>query len=80
VADGDNHAKPRRGPAWAYIVGGLLGFPFVTGFALGLFHLHLTDSGVTPITVAIAGAALGWLAYRAFSKPRATAGRPSDGV
>ena len=75
----DNNAKkrPRRGPAWAYVIGGALGLPFIVGFSLGLFHMHLADTGTPPTTVAIAGAALGYVLYRILSKPAPPA-RPSD--
>jgi len=80
MADGENNPKPRprRGPAWAYVLGGAVGLPFVVGFTLGFFHLHSNDSGVPPTTLVLAGAALGWVVYRIFSKPSASASRPSD--
>jgi hypothetical protein len=79
MADSDDKAKqrPRRGPAWAYVLGGAILLPFFVGFGLGLFHLRSADSGVQPTTLFIAGAALGWVAYRIFSKP-APPRRPSD--
>jgi hypothetical protein len=62
--------RPRRGPAWAYVLGGALGLPFAVAFVLGMLHLQSTDSGVPPPgTLALFGVLLGGKAYLFFSKP-----------
>jgi hypothetical protein len=50
MADDSNKVKPRprRGPAWAYMLAGALGLPFAVAFVLGMLHLHSTISGVSP--------------------------------
>jgi 4-amino-4-deoxy-L-arabinose transferase-like glycosyltransferase len=80
MPDGDNNVKqrPRRGPWWAYVLGGAFVLPFLVGFVLGLFRMRVADTGVQPTTLFIAGAAVGWMAYRIFSKPRPDPSRPSD--
>jgi hypothetical protein len=72
MADDSNNVKPRprRGPAWAYVLGGALGLPFAVGVVLGMLHLRSTDSGVPlPGTLALFGVLLGGKAYLIFSKP-----------
>jgi hypothetical protein len=72
MADGSNNVKPypRRGPAWAYVLGGALGLPFAVAFALGMLHLRSTGSGVPPPAIlALFGVLLGGKAYLIFSKP-----------
>jgi hypothetical protein len=62
--------RPRRGPAWAYVLGGALGLPFVVVFVLGVLHMRSTDFGVPPPgTLALFGVLLGGKAYWIFSKP-----------
>lgn len=71
MADNSNNVKlrPRRGPAWAYVLGGALGLPFVVAFVLGMFHLRSTDFGVpSPGTLALFGVLLGGKAYLIFSR------------
>jgi hypothetical protein len=72
MAEDSNNVKPRprRGPAWAYVLGGALGLPFAVAFVLGMLHLPSTDSGVPPPgTLALFGVLLGGKAYLIFSKP-----------
>jgi hypothetical protein len=72
MADDSNNVKPRarRGPAWAYVLGGALGLPFAVAFVLGMLHLRSTDFGVPPPgTLALFGVLLGGKAYLIFSKP-----------
>ena len=72
MADNSNDVKlrPRRGPAWAYLLGGALGLPFAVAFVLGVWHLRSTDFGVPPPgTLALFGVLLGGKAYLIFSKP-----------
>lgn len=72
MADDSNNVKPcpRRGPAWAYVLGGALGLPFAVAFVLGMLHLPSTDPGVPPPgTLALFGVLLGGKAYLIFSKP-----------
>jgi hypothetical protein len=72
MADDSNSVRPRprRGPAWAYVLGGALGLPFAVAFVLGMLHLQSTDSGVPPPgTLALFGVMLGGKAYLIFSKP-----------
>lgn len=62
--------RPRRGPAWAYVLGGALGLPFAVAFVLGMLHLRSMDFGVPPAgTLAMFGVLLGGKAYLIFSKP-----------
>jgi hypothetical protein len=66
----DVKPRPRRGPAWAYVLGGALGLPFAVAFVLGMLHLHSTVSGVPPPgTLALFGVLLGGKGYLIFSKP-----------
>jgi hypothetical protein len=72
MADTSNNMKPRprRGPAWAYVLGGALGLPFAVALVLGILHLRSTDFGVPPpATLALFGVLLGGKAYLFFSKP-----------
>jgi len=72
MADDGNDVKPRprRGPAWAYVLGGALGLPFAVAFVQGMLHLRSTDFGVPPPgTLALFGVLLGGKAYLIFSKP-----------
>ena len=73
----DNN-KPRRGPAWAYVLGGAIVFPFAISFVLALFQMRVREFNVEPLTLAGIGALIGWIAWRAFSKLRAQKGRASD--
>ena len=68
--DTNTKPRPRRGPAWAYLVAGALLAPFLRGFVFGLLGLHVADSGVSSFSVALVGVALGWFAYRIFSQPK----------
>ena len=62
--------RPRRGPAWAYVLCGALGLPLAVPFVLGVLHLRSTDFGVPPPeTLALFGVLLGGKAYLTFSKP-----------
>jgi len=75
MADDSNNVKPRprRGPAWAYVLGGALGLPFAVPFILGMLHLRSTDFGVpSPGTLALFGVLLGGKAYLLFSRPLPT--------
>ena len=72
MADSSDNMKPhpRRGPAWAYVIGGALGLPFAVAFILGMLHLQSTNFGVPPpATLALFGVLLGGKAYLIFSKP-----------
>lgn len=72
MSDDSNKVKPRprRGPAWVYVIGGALGLPFAVAFVVGMLHLHSPDSGVPPPgTLALFGVLLGGKAYLIFSKP-----------
>jgi hypothetical protein len=72
MAETGNNSKPRprRGPAWAYVIGGALGLPFAVAAVLGMFHWQSTDFGVPPPgTLALFGVMLGGKAYLIFSKP-----------
>jgi ABC-type polysaccharide/polyol phosphate export permease len=73
----DIKARPRRGAAWAYMVGSPVVTLFMWGFVFGLLGKNPADSGVSPVTVALVGTALGWFAYRIFSKPKQQP-RPPD--
>ena len=62
--------RPRRGPAWVYVLCGALGLPFAVAFVLGNLQLRSTDFGVPPpATLALFGVLLGGKAYLIFSKP-----------
>ncbi len=72
MADHSNSAKPRprRGPAWAYVLGGALGLPFAVSFVSGMLHSRSMGLGVPPpATLALFGVLLGGKAYLIFSKP-----------
>jgi len=72
MTDTSNIVKPRarRGPAWAYVLGGALGLPFAVAFVLGMLHLRSTNFGVpSPEALALFGVLLGGKAYLIFSKP-----------
>jgi hypothetical protein len=72
MADTSNYLKPRprRGPAWAYLLGGALGLPLAVPFVLGVLHFRWTDLGVPPPgTLALFGVLLGGKAYVTLSKP-----------
>ena len=62
--------RPRRGPPWAYVIGGALGLPFAVALFLGMLQMRSTDFGVPPPeTLALFGVMLGGKAYLIFSKP-----------
>jgi hypothetical protein len=73
MADTGNNLKtrPRRGPAWAYVLGGALGLPCVVPFVLGMLQVRSMDFGVVPPpgVLALFGVLLGAKAYLFFSKP-----------
>ena len=72
MTDNRNNVKPRprRGPAWAYVLGGALGLPLAVVFVLGILHLRSMDFGVPPPgSLALFGVLLGGKAYLIFSKP-----------
>jgi hypothetical protein len=72
MADNRNDVKPypRRGPAWAYVLGGALGLPFAAAVVLATLHLQSMDLSVPPpATLALFGVLLGGKAYLIFSKP-----------
>ena len=72
MADDSNAVKPRprRGPAWAYVLCGALGLPFAVAFVLSVLQLRSTDFGVPPPgAVALFGVLLGGKVYLIFSKP-----------
>jgi hypothetical protein len=60
----DTKPRPRRGPAWAYMVGGAIVVPFLDGLVTGRYRPDLS------ISLIIIGVALGWFAYRIFSQPK----------
>jgi hypothetical protein len=63
-------ACPRRGPAWAYVLGGALGLQLAGPLVLSMLHLRSTDFGVpAPGILALFGVLLGGKAYLLFSKP-----------
>ena len=62
--------RPRRGPAWAYVLGGALGLQLAGPLVLSVLHLRSADFGVPPPGVlALFGVLLGGKAYLLFSKP-----------
>jgi len=62
--------RPRRGPAWAYVLGGALGLQLAGPLVLSALHLRSADFGVPPPGVlALFGVLLGGKAYLLFSKP-----------
>jgi hypothetical protein len=64
----DVKPRPRRGPAWAYVLGGALGLPFVVAAILAT--LHLQSMNLTPPgTLVLFGVMLGGKAYLIFSAP-----------
>jgi hypothetical protein len=64
-----NSERPcRRAPGWVYLIGGLILFPLLVGYILGLFGMRFADIRVQPWTVAIAGAVIGWITWRTGSK------------
>jgi hypothetical protein len=66
----DVKLRPRRGPAWVYVLGGALGLPFAVAFVLGVLNLRPTDFGVPPPgTLALFGVLIGGKSYLIFSKP-----------
>lgn len=66
----DLKPRPRRGPAWAYVLGGALGLPFVVAVGLATLHLQSMSSSVPPPgTLVLFGVMLGGKAYLIFSKP-----------
>jgi len=66
----DVKPRPRRGPAWAYVLGGALGLPMVVAVILATLHLQSTNLSVPPPeTLALFGVMLGGKAYLIFSKP-----------
>ena len=66
----DVKPRPRRGPAWAYVLGGALGLPFVVAVVVATLHLPSMDLSVPPPgTLALFGVLLGGKAYLIFSKP-----------
>lgn len=66
----DIKPQPRRGPAWAYVVGGALGLPMAVALIPGILHLHSMDFGLPPPgALALFGVLLGGKAYLIFSKP-----------
>jgi hypothetical protein len=66
----DVKPRPRRGPAWAYVLGGALGLPLVVGVVLAALHVQSMDFSVPPPgTLALFGVMLGGKAYLIFSKP-----------
>ena len=65
----DVKPRPRRGPAWAYVLGGALGLPFLVAAALATLHLQSMSSSVPPPeTLVLFGVMLGGKAYLIFSK------------
>ena len=63
-------ARPRRGPAWAYVLGGALGLQLAGPLLLSVWHLRPTDFGVPPPAIlALFGVLLGGKAYLLFSRP-----------
>jgi len=65
----DRNPRPRRGPAWAYMVGGAIVVPFLGGL--------VTGQNRPDLSLIIIGIALGWFAYRIFSQPKQPQ-RPPD--
>jgi hypothetical protein len=66
----DVKPRPRRGPAWAYVLGGALGLPLVVAVFLAALHLQSMDLSLPPPgTLALFGVMLGGKAYLIFSKP-----------
>ena len=62
--------RPRRGPAWAYVLGGALGLQLAGPLVLSVLHLRSADFGVpAPGILALFGVLLGGKAYLLFSKP-----------
>ena len=63
-------ARPRRGPAWAYVLGGALGLELAGPLVLSMLHVRLSDFGAPPPgLLALFGVLLGGKAYLLFSKP-----------
>ena len=63
-------ARPRRGPAWAYVLGGALGLQLAGPLLLSAWPLRTADFGVPPTGIlALFGVILGGKAYLFFSKP-----------
>jgi hypothetical protein len=66
----DVKPRPRRGPPWAYVLGGVLGLQLAGPLLLSVWHLRPTDLGVPPPAIlALFGVLLGGKAYLFFSKP-----------
>jgi hypothetical protein len=66
----DAKPRPRRGPAWAYVLGGALGLPLVVAVSLATLHLQSMNLSVPPPgTLVLFGVMLGGKAYLIFSKP-----------
>jgi hypothetical protein len=63
-------ARPRRGPAWVYVLGGALGLQLAGPLLLSAWQLRPADFGVpSPAILALFGVLLGGKAYLLFSKP-----------
>jgi hypothetical protein len=66
----DVKPRPRRGPAWAYVLGGALGLPFVVAAILATLHLQSMNLSIPPPgTLVLFGVMLGGKAYLIFSAP-----------
>lgn len=61
-------AKIRRGPLWAYVLGGILLFPVIVAFTMRLVGMRLLDVMPNPIGLYGGGGLLGWLLWRVISK------------